>query len=104
VTLSAAEPPYPLPVAVDLSGYRIVDTALDTDDTDACAVGVAFADECLVVTVLGVPSATSGPVAARIRARAAALGGTVRFDAFGQVVVRLPAPREEVRTSQAIPA
>jgi hypothetical protein len=95
VTLSAQPPPYPLPVAVDLSGYRIVDTVLDTDDTDACAVGIAFVDECLVVTVLGAPSATSGTVAARIRARTAALGGTVRFEADGRVIVRLPAPRED---------
>jgi signal transduction histidine kinase len=99
VTLAAEAPPYPLPVAVDLSGYRIVDAALDTDDADACAVAVRFVEECLVVTVSGVPSATSGSVAARIRARVAALGGTATFEPAGTVAVRLPAAREEVPAS-----
>jgi signal transduction histidine kinase len=99
VTLRAGPPPHPLPVAVDLSGYRIVDAALDTSDADPCAVTLVYADEHLHVTLTGVPSATHGVVAAQIRARVAAVGGGVEFDPAGTVAVRLPAVREEVPAS-----
>ena len=82
-------------MAVDLSGYRIVDAALDADDTaEVVSVSVDHIRETLVVTVSGVPGATRGIVAARIRARAAALGGKIRFDPAGVVQVHLPAPPE----------
>jgi signal transduction histidine kinase len=95
IPLDASPILHPLPVAVDLSGYRIVDAALDTDDTaEEVSVSVVHIRETLVVTVSGVPGATRGIVAARIRARAAALGGKIRFDPTGVVQVHLPAPPE----------
>lgn len=94
VTLNCTPTPYPLPVAVDLSGYRIVEAALDTDDAGEVSVSIAYPGDSLSVTVTGVPSATSGIVAARIRARVAALGGRVRLDPSGVVDVSLPAARE----------
>jgi signal transduction histidine kinase len=95
IQLEAGPILHPLPVAVDLSGYRIVDAALDADDTaEVVSVTVDHIRETLVVTVSGVPGATRGIVAARIRARAAALGGKIRFDPAGVVQVHLPAPPE----------
>jgi signal transduction histidine kinase len=96
ITLDTSPAPYPLPVAVDLSGYRIVDAALDTDDEGSSSVRVDFSDDNLTMTITGVPSAISGTVAARIRARVAAVGGSVRFDPEGTIAVRLPAGSEEV--------
>ncbi|GIJ44780.1 hypothetical protein Val02_16660 [Virgisporangium aliadipatigenens] len=96
VQLSVGAVPGPLPVAVDLSGYRIVDTALDTDDTQPCAVRVTYEKEVLVVSVTGVPSAAGGVVAARIRARTGALGGVATFDPAGAVTCYLPASREPI--------
>jgi signal transduction histidine kinase len=96
VTLTAPPVPGPLPVAVDLSGYRIVDAALDSDDGGTVSVDVEYADEALAVTMTGIPSATDGTIAARIRARVAVLGGTVRFDPAGVVAVRLPAHADGV--------
>lgn len=95
IELEAGPILHPLPVAVDLSGYRIVDAALDAvDTTEVVSVSVDHIRETLVVTVSGVPGATRGIVAARIRARAAALGGKIRFDPAGVVQVHLPAPPE----------
>jgi len=94
--------PYPLPVAVDLSGYRIVDVALNTLDTrgagDASvsvSVSVAYPGDGVSIVVAGVPSAVTGIAAARIRARVAALAGRVRLDPAGVVEVHLPAAPEE---------
>lgn len=102
VELDAGPILHPLPVAVDLSGYRIVDAALDTDDTaGTVTVSVDHIRETLVVTICGVPGATRGIVAARIRARAAALGGKIRFDPAGVVQVHLPAPQEAVGPASA---
>jgi hypothetical protein len=95
VILNATPAPYPLPVAVDLSGYRLVDVALDTQDADEASVSVAYPGDGLAITVAGVPSATVGVAAARIRARVAALGGRVRMDPAGLVEAHLPAPPED---------
>jgi signal transduction histidine kinase len=96
IRLEAGPILHPLPVAVDLSGYRIVDAALEAapDAVSFVSVSVDHIRETLVVTVTGVPDATRGIVAARIRARAAALGGKIRFDPAGVVQVHLPAPPE----------
>jgi len=106
VTLDAVPAPYPLPVAVDLSGYRIVDVALNTLDTrgagDAsvsvsvsASVSVSYPGDGVSIVVAGVPSAVTGIAAARIRARVAALAGRVRLDPAGVVEVHLPAAPEE---------
>jgi signal transduction histidine kinase len=95
VILTVATAPVPLPVAVDLSGYRIVDVALDTQDAAEVTVSVAYPGDGLSITVAGVPSATTGIPAARIRARVAALGGRVRLDPAGLVEVHLPVPADE---------
>lgn len=94
VRLDASPVRHPLPVAVDLSGYRIVDAALEDPFDGDVVVAVDHIRETLVVTISGVPGATRGIVAARIRARAAALGGKIRFDPAGVVQVHLPAPQE----------
>lgn len=100
IPLEAGPILHPLPVAVDLSGYRIVDAALDAvSPGDSVSVSVDHIRETLVVTVRGVPGATRGIVAARIRARAAALGGKIRFDPAGVVQVHLPAPPEPLAST-----
>jgi len=95
VTLDATPAPYPLPVAVDLSGYRIVDVALDTRDAGDASVSVAYPGDGLSIVVAGVPSAVTGIAAARIRARVAALAGRVRLDPVGVIEVHLPAAPED---------
>jgi hypothetical protein len=82
-------------VAVDLSGYRIVDVALDTRDAGDASVSVAYPGDGLFIVVAGVPSAVIGIAAARIRARVAALAGRVRLDPAGVIEVHLPGAPDE---------
>jgi signal transduction histidine kinase len=80
-----------LPPAVDVSAYRVVETALTAGDAGPARVILAYGADDLRITVTGVPAATAGPVAAGLRARIAALGGRMIADPAGTMDVWIPA-------------
>ncbi|TCB98373.1 hypothetical protein E0H26_08275 [Micromonospora zingiberis] len=71
-----ADPPR-IPAAVELSAYRLVEGALGAGDPDPARVRLDYRVDGLAISVSGVPSATAGPVAAGLAARAAGLGGSI---------------------------
>jgi signal transduction histidine kinase len=79
-----------LPPAVDVSAYRVVETALGAGDAGPARVTLGYGAADLRITVTGVPSATAGPVAAGLRARVAAIGGRMTVDRAGTMDVWLP--------------
>jgi signal transduction histidine kinase len=91
VELHSPAPAPTLPPAVDVSAYRVVETALGAGDAGPARVTLGYGPADLRITVTGVPSATAGPVAAGLRARVAAIGGRMTVDQTGTMDVWLPA-------------
>ncbi|BCB84168.1 sensor histidine kinase [Phytohabitans suffuscus] len=91
VELHSPAPAPVLPPAVDVSAYRLVETALSAGDDGPARVTLGYGPTDLRITVTGVPSATAGPVAAGLRARVAAIGGRMTVDQTGTMDVWLPA-------------
>ncbi|MFD0742498.1 sensor histidine kinase [Phytohabitans flavus] len=90
VELHTPAPAPELPPAVDVSAYRVVETALGAGDDGPARVTLGYGPADLRITVTGVPSATAGPVAAGLRARVAAIGGRMTVDPAGTMDVWLP--------------
>ncbi|GAA4451753.1 sensor histidine kinase [Phytohabitans houttuyneae] len=90
VELDSPAPVPMLPPAVDVSAYRVVETALGAGDDGPARVTLGYGPADLRITVTGVPSATAGPVAAGLRARVAAIGGRMTVDQTGTMDVWLP--------------
>jgi signal transduction histidine kinase len=90
VELDSPAPAPVLPPAVDVSAYRVVETALGAGDAGPARVTLGYGPADLRITVTGVPSATAGPVAAGLRARVAAIGGRMTVDQQGTMDVWLP--------------
>jgi signal transduction histidine kinase len=90
VELHSPAPAPLLPPAVDVSAYRVVETALGAGDAGPARVTLGYGPADLRITVTGVPSATAGPVAAGLRARVAAIGGRMTVDPTGTMDVWLP--------------
>ncbi|MGN9914291.1 sensor histidine kinase [Phytohabitans sp. LJ34] len=90
VELHSPAPAPVLPPAVDVSAYRVVETALGAGDAGPAKVTLGYGPADLRITVTGVPSATAGPVAAGLRARVAAIGGRMTVDQTGTMDVWLP--------------
>ncbi|MFC0533222.1 sensor histidine kinase [Phytohabitans kaempferiae] len=90
VELHSPTPAPALPPAVDVSAYRVVETALGAGDAGPARVTLGYGPADLRITVTGVPSATAGPVAAGLRARVAAIGGRMTVDQTGTMDVWLP--------------
>jgi signal transduction histidine kinase len=90
VDLHSPAPAPLLPPAVDVSAYRVVETALGAGDAGPARVTLGYGPADLRITVTGVPSATAGPVAAGLRARVAAIGGRMTVDPTGTMDVWLP--------------
>lgn len=82
------------PLAVDVSAYRLISAALDAGDTGAAEVVVDDRPEALRITIRGVPSAAAGGTAARLRARVAALDGTLSVRSPGVLDIVLPTRSE----------
>jgi signal transduction histidine kinase len=115
-TLTVTGEPIPLPAAVDLAAYRIVQESLTNTIRHAgpasATVVLSYTDGELLVEVTDTGRGPAGPAApgapgnggtgtghglAGMRERAASVGGTVRTGAASgggyQVVARLPVPR-----------
>jgi signal transduction histidine kinase len=90
VELHSPAPAPALPPAVDVSAYRVVETALGAGDECPARVTLGYGPSDLRITVTGVPSATAGPVAAGLRARVTAIGGRMTVDPAGTMDVWLP--------------
>jgi signal transduction histidine kinase len=90
VELHSPAPAPVLPPAVDVSAYRVVETALGAGDAGPARVTLGYGPADLRITVTGVPSATAGPVAAGLRARVAAIGGRMTVDQAGTMDIWLP--------------
>lgn len=105
VTVTARGDVDRLPLAVDASAYRAVETLLD-GGTGPAAVHVVRAADGLRLTVSGVPVDPDGVRAAALHARVSALGGSCRStgaadDGAGSVVqVFLPTADPEVTSSR----
>src|SRR6185369_13855375 len=68
-----------LPTDVDVSAFRLVQSALAAGDPGPVRVELRYGAETLGLRVTGVPAATTGRVAMGLRARAALLGGHIRL-------------------------
>jgi hypothetical protein len=94
--------PRALPADVDVSAYRLVELALGAGDGPA-TVRLEYGPSRLDLILTGVPAADDDHVGSGLRARVAAVGGTLRRTGPGAVHIRLPAPRpapnEEVTPS-----
>ncbi|MFY1631788.1 histidine kinase [Solwaraspora sp. WMMB335] len=89
--------PVGLPAALDVSAYRLVETALAAGDTGPAWVRLAAPPGAGVyLQVRGVPSAVRGTPAAVLRARTVALGGEFTAQAGGTVQIWLPQPPSPV--------
>ncbi|OJF14720.1 hypothetical protein BG844_08225 [Couchioplanes caeruleus subsp. caeruleus] len=75
---------------VDLSAYRVVELLL-AGDTGPVTVGVDLSGDPLRITVTPMPSDPGGEVAAGLRARLAAVGGSLATTPAGRPEIRLPA-------------
>ncbi|MEV6600814.1 histidine kinase [Actinoplanes sp. NPDC051346] len=75
---------------VDLSAYRVVELLL-AGDTATVTVRVDLSDDPLRITVTPMPADPGGEVAAGLRARLAAVGGSLGTTADGAPEIRLPA-------------
>ncbi|MET8152777.1 histidine kinase [Actinoplanes sp. NPDC049668] len=91
VGLELREPGRPLPADVDLSAYRVVELLL-AGDTGPVSVRADLAGDPLRVAVRPMPADPGGEVAAGLRARMAAVGGTMIIGADGGPEFLLPAP------------
>ena len=105
ITLTVTGPPFPLPAAVDLAAYRIVQESLTNvirhAGSAAATVSVSYHPDELVIDVTDTghgppasPGSTAGHGQAGMRERAAAVGGTVQTGPCPgggyQVTARLP--------------
>jgi signal transduction histidine kinase len=123
-TLTVTGEPFPLPTAVDLAAYRIVQESLTNTIRHAgpasATVVLSYTDGELLVDVTDTGRGPASPAApgttgnggmgtghglAGMRERAASVGGTVRTGAAGgggyQVVARLPVPKRPARQQPA---
>ena len=105
VTFELTGPPRPLPADVDVSAYRVVELLLGDGDRPT-TVRLHHDNGQLRLTVAGSIPDADGTTAAGLRARVAAVGGTIDVDPSGTVDVRLPAPApaptEEVAPSPSV--
>ncbi|PRY33064.1 sensor histidine kinase [Pseudosporangium ferrugineum] len=90
VTLEVAGAGRALGPDVDLSAYRVVELLL-AGDTGAVTVRVDLTGDPLRIRVIPMPADPGGEVAAGLRARLAAVGGSLDPAADGSPEVRLPA-------------
>jgi signal transduction histidine kinase len=97
--------PRPLPADVDVSAYRVVELLLGGGERPT-SVRLHHDGGQLRLTVAGSIPDADGATAAGLRARVAAVGGTIDVDPSGTVDVRLPAPTpapsEEVAPSPSV--
>lgn len=91
VELDLREPGRRLPAEVDLSAFRVVELLL-AGDTGPVSVRADLAGHPLRIAVRPMPADPGGEVAAGLRARLAAVGGTMITAADGQPEILLPAP------------
>nr|BFE71427.1 histidine kinase [Actinoplanes digitatis] len=91
VGLELREPGRPLPADVDLSAFRVVELLL-VGDTGPVSVRADLAGDPLRIAVRPMPADPGGEVAAGLRARLAAVGGTMITGADGGPEFLLPAP------------
>jgi hypothetical protein len=105
VTFERSGRPGPLPADVDVSAYRVVELLLGDGDRPT-SVRLHHDSGQLRLTVAGSIPDPDGATAAGLRARVAAVGGTIDVDPSGTVDVRLPAPAppptEEVAPSPSV--
>jgi hypothetical protein len=80
-----------LPADVDLSAFRVVELLL-AGDTGPATVRVDLTGDPLRITIRPMPPDESGELAASLRARLAAVGGTTTTAPDGLPELHLPAP------------
>ncbi|MEU7901290.1 histidine kinase [Actinoplanes sp. NPDC049118] len=91
VDLDLREPGRRLPPEVDLSAFRVVELLL-AGDTGPVSVRADLTGDPLRIAVRPMPADPGGEVAAGLRARLAAVGGTMETAADGGPEILLPAP------------
>jgi signal transduction histidine kinase len=95
VTFDVAGTGRPLPADVGASAYRVVELALAGGDRGPAHARLRHDGTQVRVTVTGVPSATDDLTVSGLRARVAALNGTIAVDPSGTIDVSLPAPADQ---------
>ncbi|MFI0779371.1 histidine kinase [Streptomyces sp. NPDC021212] len=82
--------PERLPTAVDLAAYHAAETVLTAGGAEPAELELDAEDDTLTLTATGVPGTALPAVQERLRARVAALGGTLTTAPPGPVRLRLP--------------